>query len=151
MIVGDGSLLMAPAELLTAVQADLKATVIVIDNVGYGSIDALAQESVGVSVGNRFVDGGGCELWVDVAQLATAFGCAGVLAEDATALARALDAARAGTETTVIHCPVADGEIPPSGAFWDLGLPETAADAAVRARVTAGIERRRASGQRPFV
>lgn len=151
VVVGDGSLLMAPAELLTAVQADLKATVIVIDNVGYGSIDALARESVGVSVGNRFVDGGGRELWVDVAQLATAFGCEGVLAEDATALARALDVARAGTGTTVIHCPVADGEIPPSGAFWDLGLPETATDAAVRARVTAGIERRRAAGQRPFV
>jgi len=151
VIVGDGSLLMAPAELLTAVQVDLKVTVIVIDNAGYGSIDALARDAVGVSVGNRFVDGEGRELWVDVAQLATALGCEGVHVEDAAALARALEAARTGTRTTVIHCPVADGDIPPSGTFWDLGVPETATDAAVRARGAAALERRRASGQRPLV
>src|SRR5690349_16498767 len=55
VIVGDGSLLMAPAELLTAIQARLKVTVVVVDNAGYGSIDALARDTVGVSVGNRFL------------------------------------------------------------------------------------------------
>ena len=124
---------------------------IVIDNAGYGSIDALARDTVGVSVGNRFVDDDGRELWVDVPQLASAFGCEGVHVEDAAALARALEAARSGARTTVIHCPVVDGEIPASGAFWDLGVPETAADAATRARGAAALERRRSSGQRPLV
>lgn len=126
VIVGDGSLLMALAELLTAVQYGLKATVVVVDNGGFGSIDALARDTVGVSVGNRFVDADGHELRVDVAAIARAFGCEGVRVEDAGALRDALDAARAGTNTTVIHCPVADGDIPPSGTFWDLGIPETA-------------------------
>ena len=45
VIVGDGSVLMAPGELLTAVQYGLKVTVVVVDNAGYGSIDALAQTS----------------------------------------------------------------------------------------------------------
>lgn len=151
VIVGDGSLLMAVPELLTAVQYELKTILIVIDNAGYGSIDALAKDTVGVSLGNRFVDAVGRELEVDVPAIAEAFGCAGVLVEDAEALTTALAAARAATRTTVIHCPVVDGEIPPSGAFWDLGVPETVADQPGRARAADALERRRASGQRTFV
>ncbi|MDA0184046.1 thiamine pyrophosphate-binding protein [Solirubrobacter phytolaccae] len=151
VIVGDGSLLMAPAELLTAIQADLKVTVVVIDNAGYGSIDALARDTIGVSVGNRFVDADGHELLVDIAQLATALGCEGTRVDDAWGLRRALEAARAGTGTTVIHCPVGDAEIPPSGTFWDLGVPETAAGDDTRRHVEVAEARRRAAGQRPFV
>ena len=51
----------------------------------------------------------------------------------------------------MIHCPVAEGEIPPSGTFWDLGMPETAADGATRERIAHARERHRAAGQRPFV
>ena len=118
-IVGDGSLLMAPSELVTAVQHGLKATIVVIDNAGFGSIDALARDTVGVSVGNRF-DG----VAVDYAALAEALGCRGVRATDPGKLADALAQARAGDGTTVIHCPVVDGETPGSGVFWDLGVPE---------------------------
>lgn len=150
VIVGDGSLLMAPAELLTAVQAGLKVTVIVVDNAGYGSIDALARDTVGVSVGNRFLDQEGAPLAVDFPALAAALGCAGVRAGDALALERALRAARSGTRTTVIHCPVVDGELPPSGAFWDLGVPESADDAPTRRHIEHALDRRRSAGQRRF-
>ena len=115
VIVGDGSLLMAPAELATAVEHKLKATLIVLDNGGYGSIDALAGDA---SAGNRF------GVRTDFAALATSLGCTGVRAEDADALARALAEAREQDATTVIHCPTVDGEVPASGAFWDLGFPE---------------------------
>jgi len=115
VIIGDGSFLMAPAELATALQHDLKATIIVLDNGGYGSIDALAGEA---SAGNRFA------VPTDFAALASAFGCAGVRAETAGELARALAEARDSDTTTLIHCPTVDGEIPASGAFWDLGVPE---------------------------
>jgi 3D-(3,5/4)-trihydroxycyclohexane-1,2-dione acylhydrolase (decyclizing) len=148
VIVGDGSLLMALAELLTAVQYDLKTTVVVVDNAGYGSIDALARDAIGVSVGNRFVDAAGEELRVDIPQLARAFGCEGVRVEDAGALQQALEAARASSRTTVIHCPVVEGVMPPSGTFWDLGVPETAGDEATRRRGAEAVERRLASGQR---
>jgi 3D-(3,5/4)-trihydroxycyclohexane-1,2-dione acylhydrolase (decyclizing) len=125
VIVGDGSLLMAPGELLTAVQFGLKATIVVVDNAGYGSIDALSDDKVGVSVGNRFLDATGAPLAVDYAALATALGCRGVRVEDERALRLALDEARAGDGTTVIHCPVADGDVPASGVAWDLGVPQT--------------------------
>ena len=150
MIVGDGSLLMAPGELVTAMQHRLKATVVVVDNAGYGSIDALSRDTTGVSLGNRFLDHAGAEIAVDYAALAEAAGCAGVRADDAEALAAALAQARAGDVTTVIHCPVADGAIPASGAFWDLGAPEIARDACERRRLARELERRRAAGQRPL-
>jgi 3D-(3,5/4)-trihydroxycyclohexane-1,2-dione acylhydrolase (decyclizing) len=148
VIVGDGSLLMAPGELLTAVQERLKVTVIVIDNAGFGSIDALASDTTGVSLGNRFVDLDGVPLAVDYATLATALGCHGVRAHDAPSLTRALSAARDGDRTTVIHCPVADGEVPASGVFWDLGVPEVAAEPVPARRFADAVERRRDAGQR---
>jgi TPP-dependent trihydroxycyclohexane-1,2-dione (THcHDO) dehydratase len=106
---------MAPSELATAAEHHLKATIIVLDNQAFGSIDALAGEA---SVGNRF------QTPVDFAALAASLGCTGVRAETADELARALAEARDRDTTTLIHCPTADGEIPASGAFWDLGEPE---------------------------
>jgi TPP-dependent trihydroxycyclohexane-1,2-dione (THcHDO) dehydratase len=106
---------MAPAELATAAQHGLKSTIVVLDNGGYGSIDALAGDA---SVGNRFT------VKTDFGALATSLGCRGVRAETAGELARALAEARDGDVTTLIHCLSIDGEIPASGAFWDLGVPE---------------------------
>jgi 3D-(3,5/4)-trihydroxycyclohexane-1,2-dione acylhydrolase (decyclizing) len=150
VVVGDGSALMALGELLTAVQSRLKLTVVVIDNAGYGSIDALALELTGVSVGNRFESADGTPLSVDYAGLATALGCRGVRADDAQSLREHLHTARAGAATTVIHCPVSAGETPPSGAFWDLGVPEVATDPTTQRRLTRELDRRQAARQRPF-
>jgi 3D-(3,5/4)-trihydroxycyclohexane-1,2-dione acylhydrolase (decyclizing) len=149
VIVGDGSLLMAPGELLTTVQSGLKVTVVVIDNAGYGSIDALARERTGISVGNRFLDSAGSALAVDYAALATAIGCRGVRVADAPSLAAELERARAGEQTTVIHCPVGgEAQIPASGAFWDLGVPEIARDIGERRWLARELDRRRAAHQR---
>jgi len=74
-----------------------------------------------VSVGNRFTGPD-----IDFAALAESLGCVGARAGDVDALEGALAAARARTATTVIHCRVAEAEIPPSGAFWELGVPEVA-------------------------
>jgi 3D-(3,5/4)-trihydroxycyclohexane-1,2-dione acylhydrolase (decyclizing) len=133
VIVGDGSLLMAPAELATAVQEGLKVTIVVVDNGGFGSIDALARTTLGTSHGNRFATR------VDYPALAASLGVASIAATGAAELERALSAARESDASTLIHCPVADGEVPDSGAFWDLGVPEIAADAGLRRR----LERRR--------
>jgi 3D-(3,5/4)-trihydroxycyclohexane-1,2-dione acylhydrolase (decyclizing) len=150
VIVGDGSVLMAPAELLTAIQFALKLTIVIIDNAAFGSIHALATDVTGVSVGNRFVDAVGAPLAVDYAALAASLGCRGLRADDAAALRAALDEARAGTTTTVIHCPVVDGDVPPSGAFWDLGVPEVASDPVTSRRLARQLERRRAARRRPL-
>jgi len=97
----------------------------VLDNAGYGSIDALAGD---VSVGNQFT------VATDFAALATSLGCAGVRAENPDELARALAEAREQDASTLIHCPTVDGEVPASGAFWDLGVPEPRRHRATRQR-----------------
>jgi 3D-(3,5/4)-trihydroxycyclohexane-1,2-dione acylhydrolase (decyclizing) len=139
---------MAPTELVTAAQEDLKLTVVVLDNGAYGSIDQLALTKTGVSVGNRFERRDGAPVSVDIAAVAEGFGCRGVRADDAAGLARALAEARAGDATTVIHCPTVPGRpLLDSGAFWDLGVPETARDAPVRALADRHL-RERAARQR---
>jgi 3D-(3,5/4)-trihydroxycyclohexane-1,2-dione acylhydrolase (decyclizing) len=140
VVVGDGSLLMAPAELLTAVQAGLKVTVIVVDNAGYGSIQALARDQAGVSVGNELPA-------VDHAGLAAAFGARGVRVQSAAELATALAQARAGDVTTLIHCPVGEGDPPSAGAFWDLGVPAVA-DGPEHKAIARALQRRRTVHQR---
>jgi 3D-(3,5/4)-trihydroxycyclohexane-1,2-dione acylhydrolase (decyclizing) len=140
VVVGDGSLLMAPAELLTAVQAGLKVTVVVVDNAAYGSIDALARDQAGVSVGNALPA-------VDHAALARAFGARGVRVESSAELAAALADARAGDATTLVHCPVAEGDPPSAGAFWDLGVPAVA-DGREHKAIDRALQRRRTVHQR---
>ncbi|MBA2513740.1 MAG: 3D-(3,5/4)-trihydroxycyclohexane-1,2-dione acylhydrolase (decyclizing), partial [Solirubrobacterales bacterium] len=152
VVVGDGTYLMNPTELVTATQERLKLTVVLLDNGGYQSISRLALGSTGTSVGNerrhRGADGrlpDGDTVAVDFVANARSMGCGAVLAESREALRDALAAARAGEQTTVIVCPTApDRPLPDSGAFWDLGVPEVAASVDVRDRSDAHRERARA-------
>jgi 3D-(3,5/4)-trihydroxycyclohexane-1,2-dione acylhydrolase (decyclizing) len=150
VVIGDGTYLMAPSELVTAAQYRAKLTVVVLDNGSYGSIDTLALTRTGASVGNRFERRDGARVDVDYAASAESFGCRGVCVADAAALADALAEARAGDATTVIHCPTVPGRpLLDSGAFWDLGVPEVAADARTRALAEAHLGER-ARRQRRF-
>ena len=64
-------------------------------------------------------------------------GCEAVLAETVDELDGALRAARDAAATTVIVCPTApERALLSAGAFWDLGVPEVAADELTR-RLTA--------------
>ena len=144
VLIGDGTYLMGASELVTAVQEGWKLTVVVLDNAAFGSIDALARGKAGVSVGNTFVGRDGARLAVDYAANAESFGCRGLCAEEPDALAAALDEAREGDVTTVIHCPTLAGRpLLDSGAFWDLGVPETAESSDTRALAAAHLDARR--------
>jgi 3D-(3,5/4)-trihydroxycyclohexane-1,2-dione acylhydrolase (decyclizing) len=134
VVIGDGTYLMSPTELVTAVEERLKLTVVVLDNGGYQSINALAGES---SVRSDF------RTAVDYVANARSMGCKAVLAATADELRAALAAARAGEATTVIVCPTESGRVLlSSGAFWDLGVPEVAADEATRRRTADHLEAR---------
>ncbi len=130
VVIGDGTYLMGASELATAVQEELKIVVIVLDNGGFGSIDALARAGTGVSVGNRFVmRSTGAPLAVDFVANATGLGCLAERATDAQALRAALGRARSAAGPVVIACPTdPDRPLLDGGAFWDLGLPEVAED-----------------------
>jgi 3D-(3,5/4)-trihydroxycyclohexane-1,2-dione acylhydrolase (decyclizing) len=144
VVIGDGTYLMSPTELVTAAQEELKLTVVVLDNGGYQSINRLALGYTGAGAGNEFRGRGadgrfpdGDPVAVDYVANARSMGCEAVLAESVEALDEALRAARDGSATTVIVCPTApDRALLSAGAFWDLGVPEVAGDALTR-RLTA--------------
>jgi 3D-(3,5/4)-trihydroxycyclohexane-1,2-dione acylhydrolase (decyclizing) len=144
VVVGDGTYLMAPTELVTAVQERLKVTVIVLVNAGFQSIHALQRSAVVTGFGNEF------EVDVDFAANAASMGCASWEAATEAELEAALEAARAQPRPAVIACHV-DPYAPVlgSGAWWDLGVPEVAEDPAVAAAAAAharGAERQRFHG-----
>jgi 3D-(3,5/4)-trihydroxycyclohexane-1,2-dione acylhydrolase (decyclizing) len=133
VVIGDGTYLMSPTELVTAVEEGLKLTVVLLDNGGYRSIEALAPGSA--AFGSV----------VDYVANARSMGCAAALATTTDELREALATARAGDATTVIVCPTEPGRaLLSSGAFWDLGVPEVAEDAATRRRTAEHIEARAA-------
>jgi 3D-(3,5/4)-trihydroxycyclohexane-1,2-dione acylhydrolase (decyclizing) len=150
VVIGDGTFLMNPTELVTAVQERLKLTVVVLDNGGYQSINRLALGSTGRTAGNEFRTRGrdgrlpdGDAVAVDYVATARGLGCDATLAATPDALRGALDAARSRESTTVIVCPTqSDGSLLASGAFWDLGVPEVSTDADTRALTADHLERR---------
>jgi 3D-(3,5/4)-trihydroxycyclohexane-1,2-dione acylhydrolase (decyclizing) len=144
VVIGDGTYLMNPTELVTAVQEDLKLTVVLLDNGGYQSINGLALGHAGAAAGNEFRRRGasgrfpdGERVVVDYVANARSMGCEAVLAETVDELDGALRGARDGDATTVIVCPTAPDRGLLSGeAFWDVGVPEVAANESTR-RLTA--------------
>jgi 3D-(3,5/4)-trihydroxycyclohexane-1,2-dione acylhydrolase (decyclizing) len=148
VVIGDGTYLMAPTELVTAVQEDLKITVVVLVNGGYQSIHELQRASVARSFGTEFRRGSGDGeiVAIDYAANAASLRCAAFRAATAAELERALDAAREGSRPAVIACQVEATPAPPSGAWWDLGVPEASGDADVAraaARQREGAARQR--------
>jgi 3D-(3,5/4)-trihydroxycyclohexane-1,2-dione acylhydrolase (decyclizing) len=131
-MVGDGTYLMAPGELVTAVQEDLKITVILIENGGYQSIRLSQVAHTGASFGNDLrrrnretsrLDGE--TLPVDYAFSARSFGCAAFDVRTPDDFRSALDAARKEERPTVIVAHVdPDSQLPPSEAWWDVGVAQ---------------------------
>ena len=150
VVVGDGTFVMAPTELITAAQEGLKITVVVLDNGGYQSINGLAVGATGTGAGNEFRHRGadgrlpdGERMPIDIAGMATAMGVRGVLVDSAAALGAALSDARQRPESSVIVVPTAsDRPLLSGGAFWDLGVPEVSADADTRALAADFLRRR---------
>ena len=134
VVIGDGTYLMHPSELATAVQEGCKLTVLLLDNGGYQSIEGLARANLASFAGNEFRGRSagstlpdGTRLTIDYAANARSMGCVAVHVDTIEQLARALAHARAGHATTVIVCPtIPDLPLPSSEAFWDLGVPEVA-------------------------
>jgi 3D-(3,5/4)-trihydroxycyclohexane-1,2-dione acylhydrolase (decyclizing) len=155
VVIGDGTYLMSPTELVTATQEQLKLTVVLLDNGGYQSINHLALASTNVSAGNEFRQRAGGRLpdgppvLVDYVANASSMGTDAVKAISRDALRETLQQARDSTNTTVIVCPTdPDRPLLSSGAFWDLGVPDVS-DSPVTEQLTAAHKAAR-STQRTF-
>ncbi len=144
VVIGDGTFLMAPTELVTAVQEGAKVTIVLFVNAGYMSIAGLQRATTGISFGNEFrrrrVPGGapdGDIVAVDYVGVARSLGCTTWPADTPEELREALALARAEPGPAVIVCRVEPRPLLASGAWWDLGVPQQADDAATLALAAA--------------
>ncbi|WP_200210358.1 3D-(3,5/4)-trihydroxycyclohexane-1,2-dione acylhydrolase (decyclizing) [Micromonospora coerulea] len=148
VLVGDGSYLMLPSELVTAVAEGVKLVVVLVDNQGFASIGRLS-ESVGAQrLGTAYRDRAGEPLPVDLAANAASLGAEVIRVTTTAQLRAGLDAAKAAHRTTVVHVstdPMESG--PDGGAWWDVPVAEVSATAAAqtaRAAYETGRKARRA-------
>jgi 3D-(3,5/4)-trihydroxycyclohexane-1,2-dione acylhydrolase (decyclizing) len=141
-LVGDGTYLMMPTEIVTAVQEGLPVNLVLLQNHGYASIGGLSEETGGERYGTayryRAADGGftGDPLPVDLAANAASLGMDVLRAKTVRELRDALATARASDRPTCVYIetdPAATA--PPAEAWWDVPVAETAGrPAAVAAR-----------------
>ena len=128
VLVGDGSYLMLPGELVTAVEEGVKLTIVLVDSRGYKSIGSLSR-----SLGT---DGFGTqrETPVDLATNAESLGARVIRARTVEDLRAGLDAARKERRTTVVAVEVDPvEEVPSYESWWDVPVAEVSAVESVRA------------------
>ncbi|MEW2404823.1 3D-(3,5/4)-trihydroxycyclohexane-1,2-dione acylhydrolase (decyclizing) [Streptomyces griseoviridis] len=142
-LVGDGTYLMMPTEIVTAVQEGLPVNLLLIQNHGYASIGGLSEsvggERFGTAYRYRAADGtfSGDPLPLDLAANAGSLGMDVLRATTVRELRDALAAARASDRPTCVYVETdtATATAPPAEAWWDVPVAATASrEAAVRAR-----------------
>jgi 3D-(3,5/4)-trihydroxycyclohexane-1,2-dione acylhydrolase (decyclizing) len=145
VMVGDGSYLMMPSEITTAVQEDVKLVIVLVDNRGFASIGALSR-SLGTdgfgtlyryrrdgSLGTDSADSGAF-LPVDLAANAESLGARVIRAATVAELREALRAARDETRTTVIAVATDRYQgVPDYESWWDVPVAEVAESDGVQA------------------
>jgi 3D-(3,5/4)-trihydroxycyclohexane-1,2-dione acylhydrolase (decyclizing) len=151
--IGDGTYILNPGEVVTAVQQGLKITIVISENHGYQSIRALQMASVGQGFGNEFrtSENGRTEgeyVKLDLARSAEGLGACAFHVDSPQSLQAALEAARQHNRTCVIVAETRTAPyLPPSNVWWDVAPAEVSNDAATQ-KVRTEYERNRAELQR---
>ncbi len=144
-LVGDGTYLMNPTEIVTAVQERLPLKLLVLQNHGYASIGGLSEavgaERYGTDYRYRADDGSftGPPLPVDLGANAASLGMRVLRPRTIRDLREALVDARAATVPTCVYVetetPDTVSGAPPAQAWWDVPVAETSTrPSAVKAR-----------------
>ncbi|MFI9027531.1 3D-(3,5/4)-trihydroxycyclohexane-1,2-dione acylhydrolase (decyclizing) [Streptomyces sp. NPDC053560] len=144
-LVGDGTYLMMPTEIVTAVQEGININLVLIQNHGYASIGGLSEETgaerFGTAYRFRAKDGTytGEPLPVDLAANAASLGMDVIRAATVAELRAALSAARASDRPTCVYVETETADTVPGApaaqAWWDVPVAETATrEAALLAR-----------------
>ncbi|KNX37822.1 3D-(3,5/4)-trihydroxycyclohexane-1,2-dione acylhydrolase (decyclizing) [Luteipulveratus halotolerans] len=159
VLVGDGSYLMMPSELVVAVQERVKIVVVIVQNHGFGSIGALSEslgsQRFGTQYRYRSDDGrlDGPHLPVDLAANARSLGAHVVEVASVEELHTAIREAKAAPRDFgpfVIHVetdPSAPG--PDNGAWWDVPVAEVSDLDTTRTAYDDYVDHRKA--QRPLL
>lgn len=143
-LVGDGTYLMLPGELVTAVQEGLNIRLVLVQNHGYASIGGLSEATGGerfaTDYRHRDADGGytGDPLPLDLAANAASLGLTVHRAHTVTELREALAAARTATGPCCVYVETAPpaADRPGPAAWWDVPVAQEATRPAARAART---------------
>ncbi|MFE2554479.1 3D-(3,5/4)-trihydroxycyclohexane-1,2-dione acylhydrolase (decyclizing) [Streptomyces sp. NPDC059352] len=144
-LVGDGTYLMNPTEIVTAVQERLPLRLIILQNHGYASIGGLSEavggERYGTDYRHRDAEGGftGPPLPVDLGANAASLGMRVLRPRTVRDLREALADARTTTVPTCVYVETETADTvsgpPPAQAWWDVPVAETSTrPSAVKAR-----------------
>ncbi len=144
-LVGDGTYLMMPTEIVTAVQEGIAIKILLIQNHGYASIGGLSESVGGERFGTAYryqADDGtytGAPLPVDLAANVASLGMRVLRAKTVRELRAALAEARTADTPTCVYVETQTADTvsgaPPAQAWWDVPVAETATrPSAVKAR-----------------
>ncbi|MEU4794296.1 3D-(3,5/4)-trihydroxycyclohexane-1,2-dione acylhydrolase (decyclizing) [Streptomyces sp. NPDC023327] len=135
-LVGDGTYLMNPTEIVTAVQENIPVKVVILQNHGYASIGGLSRSVGGERFGTdyrfRAPDGTYSRdpLPVDLAANAASLGMRVLRARTVRDLRAALLEARGADRPTCVYVETETADTvsgpPPAQAWWDVPVAETA-------------------------
>jgi 3D-(3,5/4)-trihydroxycyclohexane-1,2-dione acylhydrolase (decyclizing) len=127
VMLGDGSYLMSPGELTTAVTEGAKLIVVLVDNHGFASIGALSRSLGSEGFGTK------SPLAIDFVTNASSLGARAVRVRTIADLRVALADAKAATETTVIVIETdPEAGVPSYESWWEVVPAEISEQAGVR-------------------
>lgn len=135
VFVGDGSYMMANAELATSVLLGQKIIVVILDNRGYGCIQRL-QTASGSPAFNNLLDDcvpeGGERSTIDFAMHARSMGADAVHVKDVVELKTAMVQARQANRTQVLVINTTHTRTTDGGCWWEVAIPEVSSRVEVR-------------------
>jgi 3D-(3,5/4)-trihydroxycyclohexane-1,2-dione acylhydrolase (decyclizing) len=145
VLVGDGSYLMLPGELVTAVAQRIALVIVLVDNHGYASIGALSRSIGSGEFGTRLHDSADGELPVDLAANAASLGAEVIRVSNVDQLRDALDSACDVAYPVVIYIESDRyAGVPAFDSWWDVPVAEVSDEDDVQAAREAYEQARRA-------
>jgi 3D-(3,5/4)-trihydroxycyclohexane-1,2-dione acylhydrolase (decyclizing) len=132
VFLGDGTYLMMPSEIVTAVQEHIKLIIVLVDNKGFASIGGLSRslgmEGFGTSYRERSRASGkldGDPLKVDYAASVRSLGAHAITAGSLSELKAALEEAKKMDRITVVVVETQPGVgVPGYESWWDVAVAE---------------------------
>jgi 3D-(3,5/4)-trihydroxycyclohexane-1,2-dione acylhydrolase (decyclizing) len=130
--VGDGTYLMNPTEIVTAILEGIKINIIVVNNQGFGSIGALSGSIGSEGFGTRFVKRNfetgqltGEKIIIDFAKNAQSLGAIVFTANSIQSFNKALKKVKKLKTTSVIVVDAdRDAHVPGYESWWDVAIAE---------------------------
>jgi 3D-(3,5/4)-trihydroxycyclohexane-1,2-dione acylhydrolase (decyclizing) len=140
VFLGDGTYLMAPSEIVTAIQEHIKVIIVLVDNKGFASIGGLSRSlgmgGFGTSYRERSAESGkldGRFLDVDFAANTRSLGAHTITATTLAELKAALAEAKTTDRITVVVVETQRGVgVPGYESWWDVAVAEVSQSEEVR-------------------